>query len=325
MTRAANWDTDGDGMPDVWESTHGLNPAVADNNGDYDGDGYTNLEEYINELAEFPAPKPLVFSPAGGRYELAGNWDIKWQPSRYDEAQVNAGVVTVTSVGQHAGILRLATGAGDHAEMNISSGWLQAAVGVVIGNTPTSQGVLRLSGGELSTPVLMKGAAGTFEFTGGKLHADLVNFDLVNQGGTLAPGDTFGGYDATNTYQPGTHIGLTHVLGNLTLQSGTLEIELTTGANDFLQVDSLLTLGGNLDVELLGGFQPQVGQRWLIATAGSLTQGFSSITTGFTVEEDGGNLYLVSAVPEPGSIGLMVLGGIALAALKCRQRKPIAA
>jgi hypothetical protein len=43
-------DTDGDGMPDSWESANGTNPAVADNNGDLDGDGYTNIEEYINSL-----------------------------------------------------------------------------------------------------------------------------------------------------------------------------------------------------------------------------------------------------------------------------------
>lgn len=42
-------DTDGDGMPDVWETANGLNTADAsDRNGDADGDGYTNLEEYLN-------------------------------------------------------------------------------------------------------------------------------------------------------------------------------------------------------------------------------------------------------------------------------------
>ncbi len=45
-------DTDQDGMPDYWEdSITGLNSAVADNNGDLNGDGYTNLEDYLNWLA----------------------------------------------------------------------------------------------------------------------------------------------------------------------------------------------------------------------------------------------------------------------------------
>lgn len=41
-------DHDADGMPDEWETAHGLNPKLADNNGDADGDGYTNLEEFLN-------------------------------------------------------------------------------------------------------------------------------------------------------------------------------------------------------------------------------------------------------------------------------------
>lgn len=44
-------DSDHDGMPDAWEQTRGLNPNDAsDRNGDDDSDGYTNLEEYLNQL-----------------------------------------------------------------------------------------------------------------------------------------------------------------------------------------------------------------------------------------------------------------------------------
>lgn len=43
-------DTDQDGMPDAWESARGLDPKKADNNGDDDKDGYTNLEEYLQFL-----------------------------------------------------------------------------------------------------------------------------------------------------------------------------------------------------------------------------------------------------------------------------------
>jgi len=42
-------DTDGDGMPDEWEIKHGLNPnAPSDGPQDKDTDGYTNIEEYLN-------------------------------------------------------------------------------------------------------------------------------------------------------------------------------------------------------------------------------------------------------------------------------------
>lgn len=45
-------DTDLDGMPDSWETATGSNPRVADNNGDLNGNGYTNLEDYLNWLAD---------------------------------------------------------------------------------------------------------------------------------------------------------------------------------------------------------------------------------------------------------------------------------
>jgi len=50
-TAPAPRDSDGDGMPDVWERRHHLDPARDDSAGDRDGDGYTNLEEYLNALA----------------------------------------------------------------------------------------------------------------------------------------------------------------------------------------------------------------------------------------------------------------------------------
>ena len=44
-------DSDGDGMPDAWETANGLNPNdPADANMDCNGDGYTNIEKYINGI-----------------------------------------------------------------------------------------------------------------------------------------------------------------------------------------------------------------------------------------------------------------------------------
>jgi hypothetical protein len=51
-------DTDGDGMPDAWETERGLNPNVNDSAADRDGDGYTNIEEYVNGIVAPPAPPP---------------------------------------------------------------------------------------------------------------------------------------------------------------------------------------------------------------------------------------------------------------------------
>lgn len=61
-------DTDGDGMPDAWESEHGLNPNDAKDGAivSLSGDDYTNLELYLNELAGDPVEfngAPVVVEP----------------------------------------------------------------------------------------------------------------------------------------------------------------------------------------------------------------------------------------------------------------------
>lgn len=52
VRRPADWDTDKDGMPGWWERLKGLDPNDPDDGpADHDGDGYTNLEDYLNWLA----------------------------------------------------------------------------------------------------------------------------------------------------------------------------------------------------------------------------------------------------------------------------------
>ena len=42
-------DSDGDGMPDAWEIKHGFDPFdPADGSMDANGNGYTNVEEFLN-------------------------------------------------------------------------------------------------------------------------------------------------------------------------------------------------------------------------------------------------------------------------------------
>lgn len=49
-SEAAPVDTDGDGMPDEWETANGLNPNDKTDGNNTDESGYTNLEKYMNSL-----------------------------------------------------------------------------------------------------------------------------------------------------------------------------------------------------------------------------------------------------------------------------------
>lgn len=282
-TRAVDWDTDLDGMPNHWEIEHELDPSVggiAQYNGDFDGDGYTNIEEYINDAGAFPAVRPIVFSGATNtRYAQITNWDINWQPSRFDTAVINSGTVVVDAVGQHAGNLVLGANPGDAPTLNIESGWIQvedAPHGMsdgatVIGNDDAAAAVLNLTGGKLTTKILERGDAGTFNFTGGTLSAETVAFSLENNGGTIAPGAS---------------AGMTHILGDLSLNSGTLAIEIggTDPAEyDRVAVDGLATLGGALAVTLLevGGsaFAPELGDQFaFLVSAGGVEGMFADVS-----------------------------------------------
>lgn len=55
-------DTDGDGIEDSWEMTHFNSLDVADSTSDFDNDGYTDLQEYLNSVA-------LETDPLGADYD----------------------------------------------------------------------------------------------------------------------------------------------------------------------------------------------------------------------------------------------------------------
>lgn len=298
FTRPAGWDTDQDGMPNAWEREHSLDVDVADNNADFDGDEYTNLEEYLNELAAWPAPGDVLFCSDGPRYAEVSNWEVqgvslgagrkpvatssKWQPSRYDTAVIDNRRVVVDAVGQHAGVLRVING----GTLDITQGWLKIAKTLQIGDENAAS--VRLSGGLLRVGIMSEGRCGSFVFTGGTLAADVVDFDLLVQAGTVSPGDG-----------PGT----TQVNGDLTMASGSsLGFELGTtapGGSDRVIVNGNLTLGCTLNVSALPGFG--AGTYTVIVYSGTLNgaPSLGSCPVGYVVTVDTGTPGEVKLVVEP--------------------------
>jgi YD repeat-containing protein len=75
-------DSDGDGLPDLWEFSHELDPNSAAGingaSGDPDGDGWTNLQEYLANSD----PKQGIGKP-GLNGELAASMTMPFTPSRF--------------------------------------------------------------------------------------------------------------------------------------------------------------------------------------------------------------------------------------------------
>lgn len=74
-------DTDHDGMPDVWETAHGLNPNDAADRNTVAANGYTNLENYLNGIE---------FNYQVGDYTLtilsANNYKLGWSDNYLAES-----------------------------------------------------------------------------------------------------------------------------------------------------------------------------------------------------------------------------------------------
>jgi hypothetical protein len=94
--RAADWDTDQDGMPDWWEQMIGSNASVANQNDDPNHDGWTLLEDYL----DFMAHPYIVIEPS-----KTGTMDVKpffagfyGQNSNYDKQVPSYTVATKSSL-----------------------------------------------------------------------------------------------------------------------------------------------------------------------------------------------------------------------------------
>lgn len=188
VTRPANWDTDQDGMPDTWEADHGLNPNNAtDRNSDFDNDGYTNLEEYLNELGAFKAVQDVVWDGStNNRYARIENWDIAFQPSRFDIALISNATVVVDAIGQHAGSLRLI----NNATLNITNGWLRVADSLLIASNCTTavtlSGALNVTSNLINNGTLRLKGSAPLTIPGTLTNNGLV--DIMTWTGTLPAG-----------------------------------------------------------------------------------------------------------------------------------------
>jgi hypothetical protein len=96
--RESTWDSDGDGLPDWWEnliktSTSSAKNDFSDSNADPDGDGYTNLDDYLIWLS-----KPHFFTNPGASVtiDLAKTFAGYTSSPSYSSYDVTNGTVTIS-------------------------------------------------------------------------------------------------------------------------------------------------------------------------------------------------------------------------------------
>ncbi len=106
-SRAADFDTDQDGIPDWYEELTGTNPNEADNNGDSKNDGWTNLERYLDFMAQpyvMVAPgEEVTFNVAPEFRGFTNNpvFSIRTADNTYT-AEINDSIITVKAANSKA-------------------------------------------------------------------------------------------------------------------------------------------------------------------------------------------------------------------------------
>ncbi len=289
QTRAAGWDTDGDGMPDTWERANGLDPTVANAAGDFDADGYTDLEEYLHDVTTWPAPSPAVFVGGTGRFALQSNWTTGWQPSRFDTVQINSGTIAIDAMGQQAGLVQVGASlvAGQAPTVAITAGRLALAGNLVIGAAASTNGRVSLQGGSLVVGgTIMTGSAtsGLLEITGGTLAAAAVNVAKIRSSTTAALGTLRIAGDAVVAPGDAGIAGRTTITGSIAIDAGGVAIDLggataattfqsSAPAHDRLAVSGRVSIGdAHLSIGTIEGYDPA----WLVPhtiLTGSAVQG----------------------------------------------------
>lgn len=178
-------DGDQDGMADAFENANGLNPSnPADRNGDLDGDGFTNLEEYLNGLADalvaaMPAvPEPsalpcgsgaVIASPSITSFTLSKNAAapgeavaVSWStsgastcaasgPTTFDGSVPCAGTVNVSFPAAGAYELDLTATSGNYTEIAERILYVNAAASIPPPNIELTASAATLTNGQIVT------------------------------------------------------------------------------------------------------------------------------------------------------------------------------
>lgn len=222
------------------------------------GDGIVNgrtiIQSGAGSLVVSPYPGSFT-NAAGGVYEIRNDLGITGDFGAFN----------------NAGTLRKSAGAGTSAIGDFefdNSGTINAASGTLqFATLIQSDGSINLNGGNISSGRDITLNGGSLVGTG------TIGGNVRNNGGNVAPGHSPGTITVTGGYTQGASGVLTMEIGGKT--PGT--------EYDQLQVSGAAALGGTLNISLINGFRPAVGDVFQFISPGSVTGAFSTVnTTGFT-------------------------------------------
>jgi hypothetical protein len=196
-----------------------------------------------------------------------------------------------------------------------------------IGNSAT--GTFIQSGG-VNNPLgnFTMGKFGTYQMQGGTLSAGVSTFNAGTQ--FVYSGGTVSFSSLTNRGKTSlTGAGDISISGSFS-QASTGELDIALGGTgqgiDYASIAALgnATLNGSLVISLTNGFQPSFGSTFTILTAGSVQGAFSNIT--FPPGEYFNVAYsptavILTAIPEPAAVGMLLLPSLVLAARRFRKRR----
>ncbi len=174
--RARLTDADNDGIADNWESAHGLNPANGTDWKGLNANGYTRLEEYLNELGGYGN----TVTSAGGEWTSAASWSGT-VPNLADDALAT-------------GNLSMASGHAFARRLSIT-GSLSVTGGTVdIFDTANLGGSLNISGGVVTAGRTLVATPGRTEVIFVQSGATLQSATVASAGGSatlILNGGTF--------------------------------------------------------------------------------------------------------------------------------------
>ena len=293
----------------------------------------------------------IVGSSGTGTLNVASGGLVSADGLNLGNASTGIGTVNVTGTDSTIDSTSLIyVGNSGAGELNISAGGSVSTGNTFnIGNFIGSEGTVNVSGSlsSLTTSVDLQlggfgGGIGTLNVSdGGRVSVGTLDELLIRESGLLTGGGGFISGDVINAGEiaPGNSFGTLNLEDDLTLQSTSLlSFELgglLQGIDyDFLDVTGLVTLGGELDIFILDGFENFISptDTFEILSSLSLTGTFFGLSNGqtfltadshgfFDVQYTTNSVFLTNfVIPEPGTYGLLMgLGVLAIVIVRRRR------